>query len=78
MNTATLHCDRCYHPMSFCQCLPPAVTTPDASVFTCSWKERLKECQQRGEMIGMLMSVRFMVDVETRKNIEEFLKEIEV
>lgn len=73
MSQTRILCKKCSHPQVWCQCVLPVTNIPDTPVFTCTWPERAIECHQRGEMIGMLMSVRFLVDAETRKKIEEFL-----
>jgi len=76
MSQTRILCPVCGFPQAWCQCPPPAATAPDASVFSYSWKERTKEARERGEMIGMLQGVRFLVDAGTKMKIEELLARI--
>lgn len=55
------------------QAFHDAMTGKDKNVFTCPWMERIKECRERGYMLGLLEGLKYQVDERTRKKIEEFL-----
>lgn len=40
------------------------------------WPDRVEEMRRQGELIGMLMGVRFDIAGDTRAKIEAYLREI--